>query len=107
MLATVVSRPTADRVVLEAGSKALAADLCPLPGHGHIVGYPAAVITTLNEEHAIADFAACPRRPLIGDRVRIIPNHACVVSNLFDQVHLVENGRFVGTEPVAARGKLA
>jgi len=106
VLATVVSRPTETRVVLDAGSKALAADTCPLPGHGHVVGYPEAVITTLNEEHAIADFAACARRPAIGDRVRIIPNHVCVVSNLFDQVHLVENGVVTGLLAVAARGKL-
>ena len=106
VLATVISRPTATRVVLDAGSKALAADTCPLPGHGHIVEYPDAVITLLNEEHAIVDVSACRRRPAIGDRVRIIPNHACVVSNLFDQVHLIERGALIGTELVAARGKL-
>ena len=37
VLATVVSRPTDTRAILDSGSKALAADLCPLPGHG---GYP-------------------------------------------------------------------
>lgn len=106
VLATVVSRPTDSRAVLDTGSKALAADTCPLPGHGHILEYPGAVITLLNEEHAIVDVSACSRRPAIGDRVRIIPNHVCVVSNLFDQVHLIDQGAFVGTEAVAARGKL-
>ncbi len=106
VLATVVSRPTADRVVLDAGSKALAADLAPVPGHGHIMGYPGAVIQVLSEEHATADFSACPDRPEIGARLRIIPNHACVVSNLFDTVHLVQGDRVIERVDVAARGKL-
>lgn len=107
VLATVVSRPTPDRVILDAGSKALAADLSPSPGHGHIVEYPQAVIVTLNEEHGIADFSGCASRPAIGDRVRIIPNHVCVVSNLFDVVNLTEDGEVVEQLPVAARGRVA
>ncbi|MBS3650515.1 D-TA family PLP-dependent enzyme [Pseudaminobacter sp. 19-2017] len=106
VLATVVSRPTPDRVILDAGSKALAADTCAAPGHGHIVEYPEAVITMLNEEHGIADFSRCASRPAIGEKVRIIPNHVCVVTNLFDEVHLVEDGEVVQTLPVAARGRM-
>jgi D-serine deaminase-like pyridoxal phosphate-dependent protein len=42
----------------------------------------------------------------IGDRVRVIPNHACVVSNLFDFVHLVRGDEVVETVAVAARGRV-
>ena len=107
VLATVVSRPTPDRAILDTGSKSLAADLSPAPGHGHIVEYPDAVITTLNEEHGIVDLSHSARKPAIGDKVRVIPNHVCVVSNLFDVVHLVEDGEVVEQAPVAARGKLS
>lgn len=107
VLATVVSRPTPDRAVLDTGSKALAADTAPVPGHGHIVEYPDAVITTLNEEHGIVDLSACATKPEIGDKVRIIPNHVCVVSNLFDVVNLTDGETVLETVPVAARGKLA
>lgn len=106
VLATVVSRPTPERAILDAGSKALAADLAPVPGHGHIVEYPDAVITTLSEEHASVDLSACAARPAIGDKLRIIPNHVCVVSNLFDSVHLTKDGMVVEETPVAARGRL-
>jgi D-serine deaminase-like pyridoxal phosphate-dependent protein len=106
VVATVVSRPTAERAVLDAGSKALAADTCALPGHGHIIDYPEAVITTLNEEHGIVDLSGCAHKPRIGERVRVIPNHVCVVSNLFDEVHLTEDGQVVGTLKIAARGLL-
>lgn len=106
VLATVVSRPTADRVVLDAGSKALAADPAPVPGHGHIVEYPEAVVATLSEEHATVDVSRCARKPRIGEVVRVIPNHVCVVSNLFEAVHLVEGDTVVERVPVAARGRL-
>jgi D-serine deaminase-like pyridoxal phosphate-dependent protein len=107
VLATVVSRPTPDRAVLDTGSKALAADTCSEPGYGHVLEYPDAVITTLNEEHGIVDLSKCAARPSIGDKVRVIPNHVCVVSNLFDVVNLIEDGEVVETLPVAARGRVS
>jgi D-serine deaminase-like pyridoxal phosphate-dependent protein len=107
VLATVVSRPTADRAVLDAGSKALAADTAPVPGHGHIVEYPDAVVTSLSEEHAVVDLSACAEKPAVGEKVRIIPNHVCVVSNLFDAVHLAEDARVIERVPVSARGLLS
>ena len=106
VLTTVVSRPTDTRAVLDAGSKALAADLCPLPGHGHIIGYPDAVITTLSEEHGAVDLSACARKPVIGEVVQVIPNHACVVSNLFDTVYLIRNGEVTEAAAVTSRGRL-
>lgn len=104
VLATVVSRPTADRAVLDTGSKSLAADPCTTGGHGHIVGYPDATIVTLNEEHGIVDLSASAAKPAVGERVRVIPNHVCVVSNLFDRVFLTTDGETAEAVPVAARG---
>ncbi|WMS43936.1 D-TA family PLP-dependent enzyme [Acuticoccus sp. MNP-M23] len=105
VLATVVSHPVPGRIVLDTGSKALAADLAPVPGHGHLVEYPDAIVTSLSEEHAVVNVSACSAVPEIGQRVRVIPNHVCVVSNLFDAVHLV-SGDHVEAVPVAARGRL-
>ncbi len=109
VMATVVSRPTETRAVLDSGSKALAADPAPAPlrGHGHIVEYPDAVVVSLSEEHAVVDLSASSRRPAIGETVRVIPNHACVVTNLFDEVHLVRGDDVVREAPVTSRGRLA
>ncbi len=110
VLATVVSRPTPDRAVLDTGSKALAMDASghpDFPGHGHLVEYPGAVIISLSEEHGVVDVSACASKPEVGDRVRVIPNHVCVVSNLFEAVNLVSGDDVVETVPVAARGKLS
>lgn len=106
VLATVVSRPTEDRAIIDAGSKALTSDLLGLSGHGLIEAYPEAVITGLSEEHGTIDLSACTSKPRIGEKLRIIPNHACVVSNLFDRVTLISGDSVVETVPVDARGRV-
>jgi D-serine deaminase-like pyridoxal phosphate-dependent protein len=104
VLVTVVSRPTQNRAVIDAGSKVLTSDQLGLEGFGLIPSAPEAKITGLSEEHGIIDLSSCDWSPQVGDRVEIIPNHACVVSNMVDRVNLVSNGLLVGEEPVAARG---
>jgi D-serine deaminase-like pyridoxal phosphate-dependent protein len=106
VLATVVSRPTNDRAVLDCGSKALAADRCDAGGHGYLPTYPEAVVTSLSEEHGVVDLSACAGRPAIGEKVRVIPNHACVVTNLFDVAHIAVDGVLVERLPIAARGRM-
>lgn len=90
--ATVVSRPTAQRGILDAGSKSLSSDLHGLDGHGYICEYPDAKINHLSEEHGHVDFSACARKPEIGERLTIIPNHCCTVTSLFDEVVGARNG---------------
>ncbi|MEK1886800.1 MAG: D-TA family PLP-dependent enzyme [Phyllobacterium sp.] len=106
VLATVISRPTDNRAVIDAGSKALSSDTFGMEGFGRIVEYPDAVVASLSEEHGVIDVTACTRKPQIGDRIRIIPNHACVVSNLFDAVVLISGDEIVEVTPVAARGRV-
>lgn len=106
VLATVVSRPTADRGILDGGSKAFSSDLLGLEGHGLILEYPEARFYGMSEEHGHVDFAPCARRPEIGERVTVIPNHCCVVSNLFNQIVGVRGETVEVIWPVAARGAL-
>lgn len=107
VLATVVSSPTDDRIVIDAGSKTLTSDTLGMTGFGVIEAYPDAVIVGLSEEHGTIDVSRCATRPRIGDKLRIIPNHSCVVSNLFDEVTLISGDAVVETVPVAARGRVA
>ena len=106
VLATVVSRPTEDRAIIDAGSKALTSDTLGLTGFGLIEAYPEAVIVGLSEEHGTIDLSNCTTKPQIGDKLRIIPNHACVVSNLFDTVTLIAGDAVVETVAVGARGRV-
>jgi len=117
VLARVVSRPAADRVILDSGSKTLALDQArgrsEMRGHGAVfesldtsVPDRTLVIERLSEEHATVRVDGTTTLAT-GDLVRILPNHACVVSNLVDGVWLV-NGRQVEERiEIAARGRIA
>ena len=106
VLATVVSRPTENRAIIDAGSKALTSDTLGMSGFGLIEAYPGAQIVGLSEEHGTIDLTGCLDKPQIGDKIRIIPNHACVVSNLFDRVTLISGDDVVETVTVGARGRV-
>ena len=104
VVATVVSRPTPNRAILDAGSKVLSSDLLGLSGHGLLRDYPEAIVTGLSEEHGHVDLSSCLRRPELGEVIAVLPNHACVVTNLLDHVHLHRCGKLVETLRVDARG---
>jgi D-serine deaminase-like pyridoxal phosphate-dependent protein len=106
VLTTVVSRPTADRGMLDGGSKTFSSDLLGLEGHGLILEYPEARFYSMSEEHGHVDFASCARKPAIGERVTVIVNHCCPVANLFNQIVGVRDDTVDVTWPVAARGML-
>src|SRR5258706_2269612 len=104
VFATVVSRPTPERGILDAGSKSLSMDLHGLDGYGYICEYPEARIYSLSEEHGHVDFSDCVRKPEIGERLSIIPNHCCTVTNMFDEVVGARGDQVEVTWQVAARG---
>ncbi|MBX2882982.1 MAG: D-TA family PLP-dependent enzyme [Granulosicoccus sp.] len=102
---TVVSTPTPERAVIDAGSKVLTSDLSGLTGYGYVVGHPDASIEKLSEEHGVLKIN--PAAGIIpGDRLRIIPNHVCVVSNMLDSVWLADDKGSATPLPVDARGRV-
>lgn len=104
--ATVVSRAGQERGILDSGSKTLTSDTGGLEGHGLILEHPQAKIARFAEEHGFLDLSGCNDRPNVGDVVRIIPNHVCVVVNMVDRLIAVREHEIVGELPVAARGRL-
>jgi D-serine deaminase-like pyridoxal phosphate-dependent protein len=103
--ATVVGRPSPERVILDAGSKALAAErLTPrTEGFGIVCGHPQLRVERLYEQHAIVDSDG-PCRLALGERVNIVPNHACAAANLHRQAVIVEQGEVVATWRIGAAG---
>jgi D-serine deaminase-like pyridoxal phosphate-dependent protein len=115
IVASVVSRPSPTRAIFDAGSKTLSSDgargFGPTEGYGLV--FPSLdaaepdrsiVIERLSEEHAnvrVPD--TCTLRA--GDRVRILPNHSCVVVNLADELLLCDGDRVVEHVRVDARGR--
>ncbi|MCT4371323.1 D-TA family PLP-dependent enzyme [Yangia mangrovi] len=105
ILVTVVSRPTPDRAVIDAGSKALTSDLLGFQDHGLVVEYPGARISGLSEEHGVVDLSGITGEgPKVGDVLRVIPNHTCVVTNLFDRMVFHDGAAVTRVLEVAARG---
>ena len=110
VLATVMSKPTADRVVLDAGVKALTAftrekGICCAPGYGLIKGSGGIRLGNLYDEHGLVYGREANERLSLGDRVEIIPNHICPTCNLYDRMYLVEDGRVADELPILCRGK--
>ena len=103
---TVVSRPTDDRAILDAGLKVMTYEQYYAKGFGRIVEYPDAVITGFSEEHGIVDLKGSAKKPNVGEVVSVIPNHCCVVTNMMDEIHAQRGGTVEAVWPVAARGKV-
>jgi D-serine deaminase-like pyridoxal phosphate-dependent protein len=104
VLATVTSRPAPDRLILDAGSKALAAErLSTLtPGFGRVEGHPGLRVDRLYEEQAIVHSDGPCEIP-VGARLRIVPNHACAAANLHSQMLVVDQDVVVDAWAVATR----
>ncbi|MGH9348897.1 MAG: alanine racemase [Vicinamibacterales bacterium] len=116
VLATVVTKHQ-DRVIFDSGSKTLSSDVArgaANAGYGAVFASvedpsaldPRLVIERLSEEHATVRVVNGATRLQAGDRVRILPNHSCVVSNLVDEIVLVDGTTVVDRLPVAARGRI-
>lgn len=69
-----------------------------------VVGHPSTVVTSLNEEHGYLEYDPNVDTFAVGDRIEIIPNHACVIPNLTDKVYGVSNQLIIETIRVDARG---
>ena len=115
VLATVVSQ-NSDYFIIDAGSKTLSSDQGAhgMPGmEGFGLVYPAdrfedtdheMIVTRLSEEHGVVirkDFDLP-----IGSKVRLVPNHSCVVANLLDTYAVLKDGQIVEQWDVAARGQV-
>jgi D-serine deaminase-like pyridoxal phosphate-dependent protein len=109
VLATVVSTAVPNQAVVDAGTKALGRE--PLrgadaaEGFGCVLGHEEVVVKSMSEEHGMLDLSQTSWRPSVGDRVRIIPNHVCIVVHLNDIIAGVRDDVVETTWPVAARGR--
>jgi D-serine deaminase-like pyridoxal phosphate-dependent protein len=110
VLATVISTAVPGQAVIDAGSKALGREPLAGPdgatkGFGALLDRPEETVARMSEEHGILDLSATRWRPQVGDVVRVVPNHVCIVVHLNDLVYGVR-GEVVETHwPVTARGR--
>jgi D-serine deaminase-like pyridoxal phosphate-dependent protein len=109
VLATVVSTAVPGQAVIDAGTKALGRE--PMrgadgaDGFGCLLDRRDVTVKSMSEEHGILDLSRTSWRPDVGDRVRVIPNHVCIVVHLNDVVAGVRGDLVETTWPVTARGR--
>jgi D-serine deaminase-like pyridoxal phosphate-dependent protein len=109
VLATVVSTAVPGQAVIDAGSKALGREPVRASatdeGFGSLVEHPEVIVKGMSEEHGVLDLSRSAWRPQVGERVRVIPNHVCVVVHLNDVIVGVRVDAVETTWPVDARGR--
>ncbi|MHB1313644.1 MAG: alanine racemase [Gemmatimonadaceae bacterium] len=108
VLATVVSTSVPGQAVIDAGAKSLGRE--PIrgaagEGWGALLDRPEVVVSRMSEEHGILDLSNSDWRPSVGDLVRVVPNHVCIVTHLNDVIFGLRDDQVVTSWPVDARGR--
>ncbi len=100
LLTTVVSRPSKDRAVLDAGLKSVTKEFGTPP----IKNLEGAGIIHLSEEHSKVELINPSKDLKVGDKVEIIPSHGCTTINLHDKYYGIRDGAVEAIWDIAARG---
>lgn len=112
VLATVMSKPTEERVILDVGAKGLTMQsrsegICAVEGVGTLIDYPGTHIDLMYDEHAIIYNKKFHDAVEVGDVVKIVPVHICPVVNLYDKLYIIgPEGDVEETLDIECRGKL-
>ncbi|NLO72560.1 MAG: alanine racemase [candidate division WS1 bacterium] len=107
VLTTVVSVPTPERAICDAGSKALATQVGQVSeGFGWLWGEPEGVFYRLNDEHGYLNTGPLSSRPQVGDKLRVIPPRALTCLNLYNEMVMISEEQVVDVWRIAARGAL-
>jgi D-serine deaminase-like pyridoxal phosphate-dependent protein len=100
--ATVMSRPSADRAIIDAGVKAFSVD----SGMPVLPDFPDVVLARASDEHGRLDITGKVEGLDIGEKIRLIPGHCDPTVNLYDWYVGIRRQRVECIWPVAARGAL-
>jgi D-serine deaminase-like pyridoxal phosphate-dependent protein len=102
--ATVISRPSEHRVVVDAGTKMLSSDGVGRDDWIRMVDRPDLHPVFLSEEHGVLRADDPLVAPTVGERILIVPHHVCTMMNLADEVSVARDGMVVDSVRVRARG---
>lgn len=101
ILATVMSQQDPRMVWLDAGQKAVGIDT----GLPLVDGIPGASVTRMSAEHGCMELAEGGRRRVrLGDKVRLIPHDIANAVNVYDYIHVVQNGNLADIWRTVGRG---
>lgn len=110
VLASVISMPTDERIVLDTGAKSLtmqtrSGGICATDGYGLVKNSDNIRLSGLYDEHGLIYDRRLRSRLQVGDKLEVIPNHICPVCNLYEKAYLVAKGAVIKEVPILGRGK--
>ncbi len=100
LLSTVMSTPTPDRVVLDAGLKSASAE-CGPPA---VYGESGLTCTAINDEHSVVRVEPGATAPALGSVLRLVPAHVDPTFNLHDGLVVFKDGVVQDIWEISARG---
>ncbi len=100
LLCTVISRPTKQTAIIDAGLKSITNEF----GLPAVRGIKKGVVVSLSEEHGKLQLSEDALDLRVGDKIELIPSHGCTTVNLHERYYVYRNGLLEATWPVAARG---
>ena len=109
VITTVVSTSVAERAVIDGGSKTFSSDRHHAGdgrGFGIIREDLQAELESLSEEHGHLNVKRSNREYKVGERLMVIPNHACSTVNMHDEIYGVRGESVMAVWKVEARGKI-
>jgi D-serine deaminase-like pyridoxal phosphate-dependent protein len=102
IMTTITSRPTADRIICDAGKKAMSSDAAmPEP-----IGLGAVRAARLSAEHGIVELNAPNETPRVGDRLEWIVGYSDTTVHLHEDIYATRKGRIEAIWPIVGRGKI-
>jgi len=103
ILTTIVSRPTPDRAIIDAGRKTMNMEIAmPM-----VIGREDVTVDRLSAEHGILKLGPAAQDLKVGDRLELIPGYGDLTTVLHNQFFVLQDGKLVDIWPLTARGRLA
>lgn len=100
VLATVISRPTPEVAVIDAGLKTVSPEF----GEPSVL-VSGATYTEFSEEHGTLRLQGAARDLRTGQTIELIPAHGCTTINLHDRLHVMSDKAIRDVWAVAGRGR--
>jgi D-serine deaminase-like pyridoxal phosphate-dependent protein len=102
IMTTVISRPTPNRIICDAGKKTMSSDAAmPEP-----LGLGPVRAARLSAEHGTVELESGSETPRVGDRLEWIVGYSDTTVHLHEEIHATRQGRIVAVWPIAGRGKI-
>jgi D-serine deaminase-like pyridoxal phosphate-dependent protein len=102
ILATVISRPTPEKAVIDVGRKGIGGEFGP----PRVKSIPGASVSSFGSEEHTSISLPPGSRVAVGDQLEIIPSHGCTTSNLYREFLVYRNGVVEDVWPIEGSGQL-